>query len=63
VADGVDIKTAQALLDHSTPQLTLGLYAQAVVTLGHAAADAMGARFMPPARDDRAMEFGSGEPR
>jgi integrase len=62
VADGVDIKTAQVLLGHSNPQLTLGLYAQAVVSMGEAAAEAMAARFLPPARDERAMESGSGEP-
>jgi integrase len=62
VADGVDIKTAQVLLGHSNPQLTLGLYAQAVVSMGEAAAEAMAARFLPPARDERAMESGFGEP-
>jgi len=34
VAAGVDIKTAQALLGHPNAQLTLGLYAQAIVSLG-----------------------------
>ena len=62
VADGVDIKTAQALLGHSNPQLTLGLYAQAVVSMGEAAAEAMAARFLSPARDERAMESGPDEP-
>jgi hypothetical protein len=58
VAEGVDIKTAQALLGHSNAQLTLGLYAQAVVSLGAAAAESMAARFQLPgsARDERAME-------
>jgi integrase len=65
VAEGVDIKTAQVVLGHSNPQLTLGLYAQAVVSLGEAAAESMAARFLaPPARDERAMESdigGSGD--
>ena len=59
VAEGVDIKTAQALLGHSNPQLTIGLYAQAVVSLGAAAAESMAARFLLPGsgpRDGRAME-------
>jgi integrase len=60
VAEGVDIKTAQALLGHSNAQLTLGLYAQAVVSLGAAAAESMAARFQVPGaeqpRDGRAME-------
>jgi hypothetical protein len=58
--EGVDIKTAQALLRHSNAQLTLGLYAQAVVSLGAAAAESMAARFRVPGaeapRDGRAME-------
>lgn len=63
VAEGVDIKTAQAVLGHSNPQLTLGLYAQAVVSLGQAAAESMAARFLTgPARDGRAMESRSGGP-
>jgi integrase len=63
VAAGVDIKTAQALLGHSNAQLTLGLYVQAVVSLGAAAAESMAARFqLPgPTRDRRAMEAGSEE--
>ena len=56
----MDIKTAQALLGHSNVQLTLGLYAQAVVGLGAAAAESMAARFQVPGaeqpRDGRAME-------
>lgn len=56
VAAGVDIKTAQALLGHSNAQLTLGLYAQAVVSLGVAAVDSMAERFGLPARDGGATE-------
>jgi hypothetical protein len=60
VAEGVDIKTAQALLGHSNTQLTLGLYGQAVVSVGAAAAESMAARFLAGApRDSRAMEPGS----
>jgi integrase len=62
VAEGVDIKTAQAMLGHSNVQLTVGLYAQAVVSLGAAAAESMAARFRLPGsdkpRDGRAMEPG-----
>ncbi len=53
VAEGVDIKTAQALLGHSNPQLTIGLYAQAVVSLGAAAAESMAARFLLPSSGPR----------
>jgi integrase len=59
VAEGVDIKTAQAMLGHSNVQLTVGLYAQAVVSLGAAAAESMASRFLLPGsapRDGRAME-------
>jgi integrase len=55
VAEGVDIKTAQALVGHSNAQLTLGLYAQAVVSLGAAAAESMAARFQLPGARRRAM--------
>lgn len=56
VAEGVDVKTAQTMLGHSEARLTLDVYAQAVVKLGEAAAEAMGARFLvPSARDGRAM--------
>jgi hypothetical protein len=46
------------MLGHSNVQLTVGLYAQAVVSLGAAAAESMAARFRLPAspRDERAME-------
>jgi integrase len=60
VAEGVDIKTAQAMLGHSNVQLTVGLYAQAVVSLGAAAAESMATRFQlpgsPPPRGRRAMD-------
>jgi integrase len=61
VAEGVDVKTAQTMLGHSEARLTLDVYAQAVAKLGEAAAEAMGARFLPPVpRDGRAVEFRAG---
>jgi len=64
VAEGVDIKTAEALLGHSNAQQTLGLYAHAVVSLGAAAAELMAERFQLPGpdapRDGRAMESTEG---
>ena len=57
MAEGVDIKTAQAMLGRSNVQLTVGLDAQAVVSFGAAAAESMAARFPLPGslRDGRAM--------
>jgi hypothetical protein len=48
------------MLGHSESRLTLDVYAQAVAKLGAAAAEAMGARFLDPARDGRAMPSDSG---
>jgi hypothetical protein len=56
VAEGVDVKTAPTMLGHSEARLTLDVYAEAVAKLGEAAAEAMGARFLGPARDRRAMD-------
>jgi len=53
VAAGVDVKTAQTRLGHSSPQMTLGIYARATVDADRKAADAVGERFHP--RDKRAM--------
>lgn len=59
VLDGVDLKTAQARLGHSTPVLTLGIYAQASETADREAADKLGARWLPATpRHPRAMEGG-----
>jgi integrase len=56
VAAGVDPKTAQEILGHSAVRLTLEIYARAVPDRVKAAADAMGARFVPvQAREGRAM--------
>lgn len=46
VAEGVDVKTAQARLGHSAVRLTLELYAQAVPAEERKAADALGRRLM-----------------
>jgi len=55
VAEGVDVKAAQTMPGHSEARLTLDVYAQTVAKLGEAAAEAMGARFVPPGpRDGRA---------
>ena len=60
VVDGVDVKTAQYRLGHSSPVLTLSLYAQAVTAAERDAADRIGVRLMSPPqigpRDGRAME-------
>lgn len=54
--EGVDLKTAQTRLGHSDPRLTLGLYAQASKDADREAAERVGVRFMPIARDGRGME-------
>lgn len=46
VAEGVDVKTAQARLGHSDPRLTLAIYAQATTEGDRSAADKLGARLM-----------------
>lgn len=63
VAEGVDVKTAQAWLGHSESRLTLDLYAQVVTELGQAAAEAMGARFLLQQTEceERAMESDSND--
>ncbi|MBO0691611.1 MAG: site-specific integrase [Acidimicrobiaceae bacterium] len=47
VAGGVDLKTAQTRAGHSDIRLTIGLYAQAVTSADRAAAEGLGARFLP----------------
>jgi integrase len=54
VAAGVDVKTAQTRLGHSSPQVTLALYARTTVAADRKAADAVGDAFRP--RDGRAMK-------
>jgi len=54
VAAGVDVKTAQTRLGHSSPQVTLGIYARATAQNDRNAADAVGAIFAP--RDGRGMK-------
>lgn len=51
VAEGVDVRTAQARLGHSDPRLTLAIYAQATGEADRSAAARIGARFLP--RKDR----------
>ncbi len=46
VAEGVDVKTAQARLGHSDPRLTLAIYAQATTEGDRSAANKLGARLM-----------------
>jgi integrase len=46
VAEGVDVKTAQARLGHSDPRLTLAIYAQATTEGDRSAAAKLGARLM-----------------
>jgi integrase len=46
VAEGVDVKTAQARLGHSDPRLTLAVYAQATTEGDRSAAEKLGARLM-----------------
>lgn len=46
VAEGVDVKTAQARLGHSDPRLTLAIYAQATTEGDRSAASKLGARLM-----------------
>jgi integrase len=54
VAEGVDVRTAQARLGHSDPRLTLAVYAQATSDADRAAADRIGERFRPVVDDARA---------
>lgn len=54
VAEGVDVKTAQARLGHSDPRLTLAIYAQATTEGDRSAASKLGARLMGSANDDAA---------
>lgn len=48
MAEGVDVRTAQARLGHSDPRLTLAIYAQATSEGDRQTAEQMGARFMAP---------------
>lgn len=57
VAAGVDIKTAQTRLGHSSPHVTLALYARATKEADRLAADTVGEVFRP--RDRRAMGAGA----
>lgn len=48
VAMGVDLRTAQARLDHSDPRLTHAVYAQATSDGDRTTADRLGEHFMAP---------------
>ena len=61
VAAGVDLKTAQTRLGHSSPHLTLAVYARATEEADRAAARAMGDLFRP--RDVRAKSETKRKPR
>ena len=54
VAAGVDVKTAQTRLGHSSPQVTLGIYARMTAENDRNASDLVGEIFRP--RDGRAMK-------
>lgn len=47
VAAGIDVKTTQTRLGHSSSRLTLDLYAQSVARLDREEAGALGEAFMP----------------
>jgi integrase len=59
VAEGVDVKTAQARLGHTDPRLTLAIYAQATTEGDRSAASKLGARFMGPHSDPSASSKSS----
>jgi len=48
---GVDMKTAQVRLGHSSPQVTLAIYTQVTSESDRRAADAMGGHFFPVAKN------------
>ncbi len=48
IAAGVDVKTAQMRLGHSSSRMTLDLYARATSDADRAAADVVGAYFRSP---------------
>jgi integrase len=52
VAEGVDVKTAQARLGHSDPRLTLAISAQATTEGDRSAAEKLGARLMASPKDN-----------
>jgi integrase len=54
VRDGVDVRTAQSLMRHSDPGLTIGLYADVVAEAERQAVEKMGSAFIR-SRDGRGM--------
>lgn len=61
VAEGVDVRTAQARLGHSDPRLTLGIYARATREGDEAAAQRMGARLLRGSPETRGELRRSGD--
>ena len=61
IAAGVDVKTAQRRLGHSSPTVTLGLYARATAAGDRAAADVLGERLRSASRPDRARTGSGGQ--
>lgn len=57
VAKGVDVKTAQHRLGHSSPGVTLRTYARATREADRSAADALGAYFRPSRTDAHGGQF------
>jgi integrase len=58
VTSGVDVRTAQARLGHSSPQVTLGLYARVTDQADRKAADAAGEYFRSRTNRARPIEGG-----
>jgi hypothetical protein len=59
VAAGVDVKTAPTRLGHSSPSLTLGIYARATAAGDRAAAEAVGQFLRGEAGPKRSSTSGS----
>ncbi len=57
VEEGVDIRTAQARLGHSSPVTTLKIYAQVTEKADHAAAEQVGKRFQPSHHMSQSQNF------
>ncbi len=60
VALGVDVKTAQQRLGHSDVRMTIGLYAQVEQQADRAAAEQLGALFMPKPDESRPTSAADG---
>ncbi len=60
---GVDMKTTQVRMGHSSPQVTLGIYARATRRADKAAADRVGERFRPRGKRGVVHQARFGPPR